>query len=100
MNRFAFVTPSTRLFSFLCLGAVLGVLASCDRVGKKVQITETREISPYTPSAQADIPSAQRFYDDQTDAAGGRDLVRFAFCKTREVIADGAARLARADLSA
>src|SRR3954452_21658249 len=42
----------------------------------------------------------QVFYDDQTDPAGGRDLVRFAFCKTREVIADGAARLTRADLHA
>src|SRR3954453_14073814 len=45
------------------------------------------------------IPT-QVFYDDQTDPAGGRDLVRFAFCKTREVIEDGVARLARADLSA
>jgi len=43
------------------------------------------------------IPT-QVFYDDQADPAGGRDLVRFAFCKSREVIAEGAARLARADL--
>jgi N-succinyldiaminopimelate aminotransferase len=42
----------------------------------------------------------QVFYDDQADPEGGRDLVRFAFCKTREVIADGAARLAAADLHA
>jgi N-succinyldiaminopimelate aminotransferase len=42
---------------------------------------------------------AQVFYDDQGDPDGGRDLVRFAFCKSREVIADGAARLASADLS-
>jgi N-succinyldiaminopimelate aminotransferase len=42
----------------------------------------------------------QVFYDDQADPAGGRDLVRFAFCKTREVIADGVARLAAADLHA
>ena len=39
------------------------------------------------------IPT-QVFYDDQADPDGGRDLVRFAFCKTREVIEDGAARLA------
>ena len=45
------------------------------------------------------IPT-QVFYDDQADPEGGRDLVRFAFCKTREVIADGAARLAESDLSA
>jgi N-succinyldiaminopimelate aminotransferase len=45
------------------------------------------------------IPT-QVFYDDQTDPEGGRDLVRFAFCKTREVIEDGAARLAKADLNA
>lgn len=45
------------------------------------------------------IPS-QVFYDDQADPDGGRHLVRFAFCKTREVIADGVARLAAADLSA
>jgi N-succinyldiaminopimelate aminotransferase len=45
------------------------------------------------------IPT-QVFYDDPTDPAGGRDLVRFAFCKTREVIEDGVARLADADLRA
>ena len=45
------------------------------------------------------IPT-QVFYDDQTDPEGGRDLVRWAFCKTREVIEDGAARLAEADLTA
>jgi N-succinyldiaminopimelate aminotransferase len=42
----------------------------------------------------------QVFYDDQADPEGGRDLVRFAFCKTREVIEDGTARLAKADLLA
>ena len=42
----------------------------------------------------------QVFYDDQADPAGGRDLVRFAFCKTRGVIEDGVARLAAADLTA
>ena len=45
------------------------------------------------------IPT-QVFYDDQTDPDGGRDLVRFAFCKAREVIEDGLARLAEADLRA
>ncbi len=45
------------------------------------------------------IPT-QVFYDDQADPGGGRDLVRFAFCKKHEVIEDGAARLARADLTA
>ena len=45
------------------------------------------------------IPT-QVFYDDPTDAEGGRHLVRFAFCKTREVIEDGVGRLARADLTA
>ena len=45
------------------------------------------------------IPT-QVFYDDQTDADGGRHLVRFAFCKDREVIEDGVTRLAKADLSA
>jgi len=45
------------------------------------------------------IPS-QVFYDDPADPAGGRHLVRFAFCKTREVIEDGVTRLAQADLSA
>ena len=45
------------------------------------------------------IPT-QVFYDDPADPEGGRDLVRFAFCKTREVIEDGAARLARAELTA
>jgi N-succinyldiaminopimelate aminotransferase len=45
------------------------------------------------------IPT-QVFYDDPADPDGGRDLVRFAFCKTRKVIEDGAARLAKADLTA
>ena len=45
------------------------------------------------------IPT-QVFYDDPADPEGGRDLVRFAFCKTREVIEDGVARLARAELTA
>jgi N-succinyldiaminopimelate aminotransferase len=43
---------------------------------------------------------AQVFYDDPADPQGGRHLVRFAFCKTREVIEDGVARLAKADLTA
>jgi N-succinyldiaminopimelate aminotransferase len=45
------------------------------------------------------IPT-QVFYDDPDDPAGGRHLVRFAFCKTREVIDDGVTRLAKADLTA
>ena len=45
------------------------------------------------------IPT-QVFYDDPTDPEGGRHLVRFAFCKTREVIEDGVTRLAKADLTA
>jgi N-succinyldiaminopimelate aminotransferase len=43
------------------------------------------------------IPT-QVFYDDPADPDGGRDLVRFAFCKSREVIEDGVSRLAAADL--
>jgi len=42
----------------------------------------------------------QVFYDDQTDPDGGRYLGQFAFCKTREVIADGVARLVAAELHA
>ncbi|HCB06082.1 MAG TPA: pyridoxal phosphate-dependent aminotransferase [Nocardioides sp.] len=45
------------------------------------------------------IPT-QVFYDDPADPAGGRHLVRFAFCKDREVIEEGLARLAAADLRA
>jgi N-succinyldiaminopimelate aminotransferase len=45
------------------------------------------------------IPT-QVFYDDPEDPDAGRHLVRFAFCKTREVIDDGVTRLAKADLSA
>jgi N-succinyldiaminopimelate aminotransferase len=45
------------------------------------------------------IPT-QVFYDDQEDPDGGRHLVRFAFCKTRDVIDDGVTRLAKADLTA
>ena len=42
------------------------------------------------------IPS-QVFYDDQDE---GRHLVRWAFCKTEDVIREGLTRLAGADLSA
>ncbi|HET6154266.1 MAG TPA: pyridoxal phosphate-dependent aminotransferase [Marmoricola sp.] len=42
------------------------------------------------------IPS-QVFYDDQVE---GRNLVRWAFCKRREVITEGLDRLAAADLRA
>ena len=42
------------------------------------------------------IPS-QAFYDDQEE---GRHLVRWAFCKTEDVIREGLARLAGADLVA
>ena len=42
------------------------------------------------------IPS-QAFYDDQDE---GRHLVRWAFCKTEDVIREGLARLAGADLVA
>jgi N-succinyldiaminopimelate aminotransferase len=45
------------------------------------------------------IPT-QVFYDDPADPEGGRHLVRFAFCKTRDVIEDGVTRLAKADLTA
>ena len=45
------------------------------------------------------IPT-QVFYDDPTDPDAGRHLVRWAFCKTREVIEDGVTRLAEADLTA
>ena len=44
------------------------------------------------------IPT-QVFYDDPGDPAAGRDLVRFAFCKSRQVIEDGVTRLAGADLT-
>jgi N-succinyldiaminopimelate aminotransferase len=43
------------------------------------------------------IPS-QVFHDDQTGP--GRHLVRWAFCKTPEVIAEGVERLRRSDLGA
>lgn len=45
------------------------------------------------------IPT-QVFYDDPADPEGGRHLVRFAFCKRREVIEEGLAKLAAADLTA
>jgi N-succinyldiaminopimelate aminotransferase len=45
------------------------------------------------------IPS-QVFYDDPADPAGGRDLVRFAFCKALDTLTEGVARLAKADLGA
>lgn len=42
---------------------------------------------------------AQVFYDDPSGAGPGAQLVRWAFCKTPEVIAEGISRLRGADLA-
>jgi hypothetical protein len=39
-------------------------LSSCDRLGERESITETREVSSYAPKPNIDIPSATRFFDD------------------------------------
>jgi hypothetical protein len=39
-------------------------LSSCDRLGERESITETREVSSHAPKPNVDIPSATRFFDD------------------------------------
>jgi hypothetical protein len=48
-----------------CAAIACGLLsASCDRLGERVAITESREISTYASKPKVDIPSATRFFDD------------------------------------
>ena len=39
-------------------------LPSCDRLGEREAITESREISTHAAKPNIDIPSATRFFDD------------------------------------
>ena len=51
----------------LCCCAALAcglVLPSCDRLGERMEITESRTISTYAPKPNLDITSATRFFDD------------------------------------
>ncbi len=51
----------------LCCCAALAcglVLPSCDRLGERMEITESRTISTYAPKPNVDITSATRFFDD------------------------------------
>lgn len=56
---------------------VCAVLASCDRSGERVAITESREISTHAPQPNLDISSSTRFYDDapKSDGPKMRDLL-------------------------
>lgn len=50
----------------LC-GAALAcslALPSCDRLGERMEITESRTISTYAPKPNVDITSSTRFFDD------------------------------------
>lgn len=40
------------------------VLPSCDRLGERMEITESRTISTYAPKPNVEITSATRFFDD------------------------------------
>jgi hypothetical protein len=48
---------------FLLLAGSL-LITSCDRLGERVAITESREISSHAAKPHLDIPSATRFFDD------------------------------------
>lgn len=48
-----------------CAAVACGLLiTSCDRLGERVVITESREISSHAAKPNVDIPSATRFFDD------------------------------------
>ncbi|WP_294227239.1 hypothetical protein [Prosthecobacter sp.] len=48
-----------------CMLVACGLLStSCDRLGERVAITESRDISSHAAKPHVDIPSATRFFDD------------------------------------
>jgi hypothetical protein len=48
-----------------CAAIACGLFtASCDRLGERESITETREVSSHAPKPNVDIPSVTRFFDD------------------------------------
>lgn len=51
-------------FQCCVLGACALFSMSCDRLGERVAITESREISSHAGKPHVDIPSATRFFDD------------------------------------
>ncbi|MBL9131566.1 MAG: hypothetical protein JNG86_10225 [Verrucomicrobiaceae bacterium] len=57
---------STMKLPFHCCAVIAcgSLFVSCDRLGDRVAITETREISSHASKPHADISSATRFYDD------------------------------------
>ncbi|MBK8091195.1 MAG: hypothetical protein IPK32_04180 [Verrucomicrobiaceae bacterium] len=53
---------------FPCGAALAALLTTaCDRLGERVAITETRQISEHAAKTHADIPSATRFFDDTAE---------------------------------
>ena len=53
-----------------CAAIACGLLsASCDRLGEREAITESREISTHAAKPNIDIPSATRFFDDAKNEA-------------------------------
>lgn len=51
-------------FQCCVLGACALFSMSCDRLGERVAITESREISSHAGKPHVDIPSATRFFDE------------------------------------
>lgn len=62
------VTVSRLLLPVSLAAVVLTFLPACKRLTERMEITETREISTYAPAAQANVPSAVRFYDNSEPA--------------------------------
>lgn len=50
----------------------IALLPSCKRVGERVEITETREMSAYARKPVLDASSATRFFDDAKDESDGQ----------------------------
>lgn len=60
--------PTMKIPFHCCAAIACGLLsASCDRLGEREAITESREISTHAAKPNIDIPSATRFFDDAKD---------------------------------
>lgn len=47
--------------------AALTILPACKRLGERMEITESRELSKFARKPVLDAPSAKRFFDDKKD---------------------------------
>src|SRR3954463_13673464 len=63
-----FSVPVLRSMLTLIAIGILLALPACKRVTERMEITESREISKYTPPSRPEVPSAKRFYDGEDES--------------------------------